>query len=301
MKRKAKKTGILILVIVLLTLCGIFAGGAFVLKTVSASYEMRIDGLETQISSNTCNVFVSTVDIKYGEVITADMVTEESHLLSYPATLFTAENIGAVAKMSVPAGTIMLEPMLTDVVNDSSEREVEYTCFYVSKDVEVGDYIDVRIRYQNGEDFVVLSKKRVERLSLTNATCFLMVTEEELQLMASAIVDVAEDGAVLYSNVYPMPEVQEAATVTYLPRTETNAFLSNLAVMQGKEYTDTSELRKALESRIHINDEGGGVVIDISNLKEYEDSGVSNTNDRGSDISSDYDGEPTEGQEEITQ
>lgn len=285
--RKIKKTSIAVFIIVLLILCGGLVGGAFVLKTMQASYEMRIDALESQIETNTHGIYVAATDIKYGDVITADMVVRESHLLSYPADLFTAEDIGSIAKVSVPAGTVMLAPMCEAEQKEVSEREVEFTCFYVSQNVEVGDYIDVRIRYQTGEDFVILSKKRVERLSLTNATCFLMVNEVELQMMASAIVDVSEYDAVLYSNVYPQPEIQMAAAITYPVRSESHNLIQPLAETLGVEYVDLSTVRTALEERIKDNT-GGSSVIDVSNLKDYNKTETSNTNDKGTNISSDY-------------
>lgn len=286
-KRKIKKSSIFVVIVVLLILCGGFVGGAFVLKTMQASYEMRIDSLETQIASNTKNVYVSAVDIKYGDIIMEDMLIKESQLLSYPADLFTQADIGKVAKLSVPSGTIMLSAMCEEELKGLTEREVEFTCFYVSQNVEVGDYIDVRIRYQNGEDFVILPKKRVERLSLTNATCFLMVDEMELQMIASAIVDVTEYNAVMYSNVYPQPEIQEAAVSTYPVRNETNSLLAELSVSHGVEYVDTAEKRLALEERL-LDSSEDGTIVDISNLKGYEGSDVSNTNGNGNNISSDY-------------
>ena len=286
-KRKLKKSSIFVVIVVLLILCGGFVGGAFVLKTMQASYEMRIDSLETQIATNTKNVYVSAVDIKYGDIITEDMLVAESQLFSYPAELFTRADIGKVAKLSVPSGTIMLSAMCEEEMKGLTEREVEFTCFYVSQNVEVGDFIDVRIRYQNGEDFVILPKKRVERLSLTNATCFLMVDEMELQMIASAIVDVTEYNAVMYSNVYPQPEIQEAAVSTYPVRNETNSLLAELSVSNGVVYVDTAEKRLALEERL-IDSSEDGTIVDISNLKGYEESDVSNTNGNGNNISSDY-------------
>lgn len=293
-KRKIKKSSIFVVIIMLLVICGGFVGGAFVFQTMQASYELRIDSLENQINTNTRDVYIAVQDIKCGEIITLDKLTQQTVLMSHVDGTFTAENVNSVAKLSIPQGTIMLSSMCEPELKSLTEREVEFTCFYVSHNVEVGDFIDVRIRYQNGEDFVILPKKRIERLSLTNSTCFLMVDEMELQMMASAIVDVTEYNAVMYSNVYPQPEVQQATISNYPVRNETNSLLALIASSLGKEYVDVSKNRLALEERLAGAFEDGAIV-DISNLSNYKANDKSNTNGKGGSISSDYEAGAEEG------
>jgi len=190
--------------------------------------------------------------------------------------------------------------MCEAVVKEVSEREVEYSCFYIGQNIRVGDYIDVRIRFQTGEDFIVLPKKRVERLSLSNATCFLMVNEMEIQRMASAIVDVSEYDAVMYCNAYPQPELQEAATVNYPVRTELNNLMMFLSEQIGQECFDSREIRLALETRLNESMSESGIVIDVSNLTGYVPNDKSNTNGDGTSISSDYTGEGKDGSDAVT-
>jgi len=292
-KRKIKKSSIFVVIMMLLVICGGFVGGAFVLKTMQASYEMRIENLQSQIDINTKEIYVAAEDIKCGDIITMEMLTQQTVLMSNTEGTFTMDNIGSVAKLAIPQGTILLSSMCEPELKGATEREVEFTCFYVSHNVEVGDYIDVRIRYQNGEDFVILPKKRVERLSLTNATCFLMVDEIELQMMASAIVDVTEYNAVMYSNVYPQPENQEATLSNYPVRNETNSLLASLSASLEREYVDTSTIRLALEERLNIASEDGAIV-DISNLNNYQQNDTANTNGKGNTLSSDYEGDSSE-------
>jgi len=214
--RKVKRKGILGLIVLLLLLAAVTVGGLFVMKTMEAAYQLRIDALEEQLDTNTKTFYVAASDIKYGEQITADKVRTETHLLGYPIDGFTVSQIGTTAVVDIPTDTIILKSMCLEDVKSVSEREVEYSCFYVGQNVAVGDYVDVRIRFKTGEDFVILSKKKIERLSLSGATCFLMVDEMEIQRMASAIVDTVEYNAVMYCNAYPQPELQAAAEITIL-------------------------------------------------------------------------------------
>lgn len=292
--KKRKKQGLVGFFVTVLLLGAVVVGGLFTLKTMEASYQVEIEALQQQIESNTKTFYVAAVDIKYGEVITQDMVRSEIQLFGYPADAFTAADIGSVAVVDIPAETMLLKPMCEAVVKEVSEREVEYSCFYVGQNIVVGDYIDIRIRFQTGEDFVVLPKKRVERLSLSNSTCFLMVNELEIQRMASAIVDVSEYDAVMYCNVYPQPELQTAAEVNYPARTELNSLMMILAEQLEIEYVDNREVRVAFETGLNEKMSEAGVVIDVSNLTGYSPSDKSNTNGNGTSISSDYTGEENE-------
>jgi len=259
---------------------------------------MRVDALEKQLNENTRTFYVAASDIKYGEVITEDKVRTETHLFGYPMDAFTVSEIGTTAAVDIPANTLILKSMCVEGKKGISEREVEYSCFYVGQNISVGDYIDVRIRFQTGEDFVILSKKKVERLSLTNATCFLMVNEMEIQRMASAIVDTVEYDAVMYCNVYPQPELQNAAVINYPVREESSSLMSALSASVGIEYIDTKAARVTLETNLQKHKTGGGSVIDISNLSGYGSDTKSNTNDKGSSITSDYT-EDEESKEEV--
>lgn len=286
--RKWKRQGIIFFWVALILLGAVIVGGLFVFKTMEASYKVEIAELEQKIDDNTKTFYVTTVDIKFGEIITQDKVRIETNLLGYPTDSFTADDIGSVAIVDVPVGTILLKPMCEAVVKEASEREVEYSCFYVGQNIVVGDYIDIRIRFQTGEDFVILPKKRVEKLSLSNATCFLMVNELEIQRMASAIVDVAEYDAVMYCNVYPQPEIQEAAETNYPARVEIDRLMKVLAERLGIEYVDSREERAGLETRLTIDTYEKVGVIDVSNLSGYLSNDKSNTNGNGTSISSDY-------------
>jgi len=67
--------------------------------------------------------------------------------------------------------------------------------------------------------------------------------------------------------------------------------MSALSVIVGVDYIDTREERAILETNLQKQKTGGSIIIDISNLAGYDSDGKSNTNNKGSSISSDYTGD----------
>lgn len=236
MKRgKHNKKGFFSVVIVGLVIIGAMCAGYLVMeKLVIAKYELRVDELETQVAQNTHMVYVSNEDIKAGREITEEMLRAESQLVSQTVGLFVKEDIGKKALVDIPKDSLMFSAYGAVRDDETTSREVEYTCMYLSSSLEKGDYIDVRIRFQNGEDFAVLSKKQIENLSIAGKSCHLVINDTELQSMASAIIDANEYNAVIYCIEYTMPSIQEATAVTYPVRSET---LISLYSQDSLEYT----------------------------------------------------------------
>ena len=76
--------------------------------------------------------------------------------------------------------------------------------------------MDLRITYPRGEDFIVLSHKRV--MSITDQTLKVYLTEEEQQLYQAALVDFylsRSYGSDLYLTKYVEPGIQQEAGVFY--------------------------------------------------------------------------------------
>ena len=86
--------------------------------------------------------------------------------------------------------------------------------------LKVGDYVDVRISFADGGDFVVLSKKQIQGLSPLreegSAALWLIVSEEEILRLASAAVDAyCNEGCSIYAIQY-VSDTQKEATVNYV-------------------------------------------------------------------------------------
>lgn len=121
-----------------------------------------------------------------------------------------------LAKTNIPAGSIITKDMLEieeeKLTNDL--RVQEYNMIILPTLLKNGDYIDVRLRLPTGEDYVVVSKKKV--VSCTEESVWLVLSEEEILSLGNAIVEAyAINGSKLYATTYEEAGRQKAATPTY--------------------------------------------------------------------------------------
>jgi len=105
-----------------------------------------------------------------------------------------------------------------------------------------GNRIDVRIRYDNAEDYLILSDKMLIKCEAESGMV-LELSEEEILLLSSAIADGQRyEGTRIYAVSYPENQQLEAGTVTYIAN-------ENILRMLGRETTE-GESRIALEQRL---------------------------------------------------
>lgn len=227
-KKNFKRTFIISFLLILILGCAFAAFHLISSKQMKAVYEEELSAANNIITTNTKDVYVATKDIKYGENITAESVTAVSEIVSLDTSMFfTASDIGSIARVDIPSGTVITTNMVEINEYDNTLREVEFDVFVLNSNLTNGDFADVRIRYKNGEDYVVLSKKCVKNLSLRNAICYMDMVEEEMQLISSAIVDASVYDAILYTTTYLDPTTQEASVVTYQPSTDVLRLINN--------------------------------------------------------------------------
>ena len=127
-----------------------------------------------------------------------------------------------VAKIDLKAGTILTKDMLTvssETLTDDL-RVQEYNMFSLPVDLEAGDYIDLRMRMTNGQDFIIAAKKEVAIPEIAGApaegTITVNLSEEETLAVSCAIVEAYQsNGIELYVSRYTDPGMQAAATPTY--------------------------------------------------------------------------------------
>lgn len=277
---KSAKKAVLTIVSLIVLLAGAAAAGYFATnKLIVTGFKTKADELEATIDTNTHNVFVANEEIRMGDVITEEKLRVESQLLTNASGIFTEENLGTKALVNIPKDAVMYAAYSSAKEQESTARLVEYTCMYLSATLNKGDYVDVRIRYQNGEDFSLLAKKQIEEISIAAKSCHLIVNARELQMMASAIIDANEFNAVIYCVKYMSPSVQEATEITYPARAE---ILSVLYPDGGSEYLDLMKKRGALENRlIAFAETVDRAPIEVSNFGDTHGKEQSNTNDTG--------------------
>lgn len=121
-----------------------------------------------------------------------------------------------VTKIDLPAGTIITKDMIVEDDNKTTadQRLQEYNMIILPTLLTNGDYIDVRLRLPEGEDYIVVSKKKV--IYTTKDTVWLKMNEDEILALGNAIVEAYTlPGSKLYATTYTEAGIQEAATQTY--------------------------------------------------------------------------------------
>lgn len=211
MQRKARQSFLLGMLLMLIIAALVVA----ILFMQLMNYKNEKDA--TEAASKT--VYVLKNDIKSGEEISTSNLEKKSlvttlsnsEILS-PANL--SEN--SLAKIDLGKGTILTQSMVIEeeVADDDSLRTQEFNMITLPTDLETNDYIDIRLLFPNGQDFIVVSKKMVVKSS--ENTILLKLSESEILTMSNAIVEsYITEGSMLYATKYTDAGIQAAATPTY--------------------------------------------------------------------------------------
>ena len=222
--------------------------------------------LDKQIKDNTQalelrkqHLYLAKDTISPGEFLTKDnlkMVYEEC---SMPREYYISEqDIGKRAVILIETDMPVLRTMCVQGEVTDAVREVSCEVVKLNDNLLENDYVDIRLRLPDGEDYIVLSKKSVHTLSSLEKqqqgveSCYLWMTEEEIVTFSAAIIDAFfYEGSVLYTTKYLMPELQEASLVTYLPRLGTLELIKqNPTLVDTAKVTLKLRLRKDMENRL---------------------------------------------------
>ena len=201
-------------------LCVILPAGIFTgyLK-VKSIYEDRIEIMSEALQQYTVTVYVASAEIKAGDIITGTTVTVTETLSGQDRKNFMSEtDIGHKALVDIPAGTHILKNMIAEEAMGDSKREVEFSLNLAGENIKEGDYTDIRLRYPNGEDYIVVSKSCISRIDTVKGYLYLKLSPDEIHLMSSALVDCfLKSGTYLYTTKYIAASYQEPSFVTYTP------------------------------------------------------------------------------------
>lgn len=154
-------------------------------------------------------VTVPNKDIVQGQVITSDMLVQKRiHISTVPTGALDLSKVsGQVAKYNISANTPITSNMVASNLLTADVREQEINTVLMPSDLVEGDYIDIRITYPNGTDYVVLSQKIVDKIA--NQTMWIKLSEDERLLLNSAVVDsYLTQGSKIYATKYADPGSQ---------------------------------------------------------------------------------------------
>ena len=258
MQRKARQS-FLLGMLLMLVIAAIVVGILFM-----QIMNMKNEQDATANASKT--VYVLKSDIKSGEPISAGNLEKQTLVttlangeIANPANL--TEN--TLAKIDLGKGTILTQSMLVEEEesNDDSLRTQEFNMLTLPTDLQTDDYIDIRFMLPNGQDFIVISKKRV--LQSSENTIFLKLSEAEILTMSNAIVEsYITEGSMLYATKYVDAGIQNAATPTYAVSKEVLDLIDSNANI-------TTTAKNALYSRYVANNRTQINNVLSANMDDY--------------------------------
>jgi len=254
MKQKKRQKGLItILSVVLLFAIGVIAYGYMQLESLKESNSQ----MSQEMQQNQQTVYVATRLIERGEQIVAEGEKANVELQKIYTGLeafnyITEEEIGSVATIDISQGVPVMYVMVTDKAITNDSREYELSAVNLTTDQAQYDMVDVRILFPDGSDYVVLSKKEINQISLANCVFSAVLNEEEILRYACAIIDAyTVTGAKLYTTRYVEGSLQEAATPNYPVRESTRELLqTDPNVVSTAADTLNAQARVDLERRL---------------------------------------------------
>ncbi|MGN0243131.1 MAG: SAF domain-containing protein [Lachnospiraceae bacterium] len=261
-------------VFLVLGVCIVFCGVVLGYRT-QRTEKRRRNELETQLEENRKKVYVAKDSIEAGELIEQDKVEYREVLADLPEGFFLqSEDIGRTCAVDVMANSYLLKSMILEESLYDDQREEEFSMFYLNRNLDENDYVDLRILYPNGENYIVVSKAKLRQLSLAENTCYLWLSEEEILMLHSAIVDTyLQDGTKLYTAKYLSPSVQEPSLVNYQPNSSVQKLMKEDPNIVSVASAKLSErVRAEMESRLeqYYLDHGE---VDYNNRSDREYAG----------------------------
>lgn len=218
-------------------------------------YKVYSDALQAELDNNTRLVYVAKDNgIKAGETLEDGVnVMKQSVLTVLPSDFYIGvDDLGTQALIDIEAETPIMKSMVSNFAVESDTREYELSVVSLMTDQEENDFVDVRILFPNGEDYLVLSKKQVCDLNFEYCVFNTFMSEEEILRMSSAIIDAyTVSGTRIYCTRYVEPALQEEATPTYLVRNELIDLInSSPNVISIAKHTLNVIARNDLEARL---------------------------------------------------
>ncbi len=199
------------------------------------------------------------------------------------------QNVPVVAKVSMNQNTVVTPYLVvqSDEVVTDDVRQQEYNMVVLPVDLMTNDYIDIRLMTPSGQDFIVVSKVKVDIPtnmdgSYISDTVRVNLNEEEILSMSSAIVEAyGLLGAKIYATKYVEAGMQEASLPTYTPNAAVTAqiqadpnIVNKASEGLAARYTEAAKKSRNdyLQSLINSSEDY------MSNIQDKSDEKITNQN-----------------------
>lgn len=199
------------------------------------------------------------------------------------------KNVPVLAKVAMNANTVMTPNLVvqSDEVTTDDVRQQEYNMIVLPVDLMTDDYVDIRLMTPAGQDFIVVSKAKVDIPMNADGTYItdtirLNLREDEILAMSSAIVEAyGLQGSKLYATKYVEAGMQEPSLPTYTPNAAVTAQIEsdpNIVNIAGEElasrYSESAKKSRNdyLQSLINNSEDY------MSNIEDKTDEKITNQN-----------------------
>lgn len=230
MGKTLKKWGILIVslffIAVIAVLCILGMSSINKYKATIDTQNQQISNLESSLTEigPLITGYVVTRDVRPGERITEENIDELLYEVSVPEKLTLqlvgdndegvedtviqskSELMNMYFKIGLREGTVIT---LEDVIAEDIEDSWRYYDLILDDSpvgIQAGDYVDIRISFPFGEDFIAISHKKIEEIN--TGVLKLILDEQEILTYNSMLLDKALYGGV---NIYAVEYVDGGA------------------------------------------------------------------------------------------
>ncbi len=283
LRKKQKK-----IVVAMLLFISVASGiGTFVLIQ-KREYQNQINAEQSKNDKIVKSILVPKEDIKQGTRLMENMFETDNISFSLDTDmLISSKDFGKFAKTDLIAYQPVLDTQVYETKIDDSVRIEQFNMFMLQPDLKEHHTVDVRIALPNGENYLILSKKKIEKLDKENNILWLALDEEEISLISSAIVDGYITGSKIYVNRFVDSEVQESLTPNYIPRKDVLELLEeNVNLSVDRTYLDTMNARRnLLDKRLNVqpDEEKAKVESGVQEEKQNNDNVVFENLEEGDD------------------
>ncbi len=221
----------------------------------AARMAAELDGLKTAVSeyeSAQTAAYIVVSDVKAGNYVQmADVmkVCVPQDILPQNAVTDEAELSNMLYRTDLSANTCLTADLLTDMVLSDDMRELDVVMTEVPIGLAAGDYIDVRIAYPMGQDFIALPHKKV--VAINGNVVKLIVEEVDFYANESMKADYGAYQAVrIYGAKYVEAGIQNAAAAYY----PVSADILKIEILDPNidtgDFSNTLKRRRELEEQL---------------------------------------------------
>lgn len=259
MSEKVNIVAIILAVVFLLLNIGQFVFWRGSVTKLDKKYTDDIAARDLQIQGYGDEVTVYSVAApkKPGDEIKQEDIVElttYSSMITDQYVQDTTSIIGKYFKIGINPGTPILNNMIMEEELDATSRIHDIVLDSLTVGADVGDYIDIRIRMPYGDDYIVISHKRI--YAVNDSTIQVRFTELEWNTYLGAMVDYflnVDYGCTIYGTKYIEPGLQPDAVEFYAVPTNIAALLQkNPNIIDKEEAASLNSWRASLEDILVI-------------------------------------------------